>query len=63
MERVVSGPNYPFFAVQSHQRAVEYINIDDVIAFRLYLMKKSGELSLSSLFLWVFINTTETIGC
>ena len=29
---------------------VEYINVENVIAFRLYLMKKSGELSLSSLF-------------
>ena len=27
MERVVWGPNYPFFAVQSHQRAMEYVNV------------------------------------
>ena len=50
IERVLWGPNYPFFGVQSHQRAVEYINVDDVIAFCLYLMKKSGGFSLSSLF-------------
>ena len=50
MERVLWGPNYPVFAVQSYQRAVEYINVDDVVAFCLYLMKKSGGLSLSSLF-------------
>ena len=27
MDRVVWGPTYSFFAVQSHQRAMEYINI------------------------------------
>ena len=25
--RVVWGLNYPFFAVQSHQRAMEYVNV------------------------------------
>ena len=41
METVLWGPNYPVFAVQSYQRAVEYINVDDVVAFCLYLMKKA----------------------
>ena len=27
MERVVWGPNFPFFAVQYHQRAMEYVKV------------------------------------
>ena len=60
MERVVWGPNDPFFAVESHQRAVEYINVDDVMAFCLYLMKKTVDYHYI-LFLCVS-NTIETIG-
>ena len=61
MERVLWGPNYPVFAVQSYQHAVEYINVDDVVAFCLYLMKKAVDCHYL-FFLCVSINTTETIG-
>ena len=61
METVLWGPNYPVLAVQSYQRAVEYINVDDIVAFCLYLMKKAVDCHYL-LFLWVSINTTETIG-
>ena len=62
MERVVWGPNYPFFAVQSHQRAVEYINVHDVMAFCPYLLKKKKAVDSYYLLFLCVSNTITTIG-